>query len=98
MVVRKGAGTGCEPWTEEECAEEGVPGREDSLSKSSEAGGLRRSSEHWQAAWAWGARAKGPILGADSKVKASSVHDTSVVLRSGHVLHGDSKARRKRCC
>lgn len=61
-------------------------------------GRAQRSVGHWQAARAWNAGAEGPALGADCKVKASSVHDTSVVLRSGHVLHGDSKARRKRCC
>lgn len=83
---------------EEEFAEEGVSGGEHSLSNSSEAGGLRRSTGQGQAAWAWNARSAGLILGPGCKVKASSVCDTPVVLSSGHVLHGDSKSRKKGCC
>lgn len=67
-------------------------------SNSSEAGGLRRSVGPGQTAWAYHAGSEGLILGPGCKVKASSVHDTPGVLRSGHVLHGDSKSRRKRCC
>lgn len=53
---------------------------------------------HGQTAWAWNARSEGLILGPGCKVKASSVHDTPVVLSSGHVVHGDSKSRRKKHC
>lgn len=98
MVIRKRAGVCSEPWVEDEFTEEGVPGRQDSPSNGSGMEGSGGVWGHGQTVWAWNARSKGLILLPGCKVKVSGVHDTSVVLSSGHMLHGDSKSRWKHCC
>lgn len=75
-----------------------MPDVEDSLSNGPGAGGLRSVGAQAECMDLQcelkglypGPRAQGPV--------ASSVPDTSVVPSSGHVLHGDSKARRKCLC
>lgn len=77
-----------------------MSGLGDSLSHTAEAGGLGRAEwGSWADCPGPKCQVKGPRPGPRLQGPAAgSVDGTSVVPSSGHVLHGDSKARRKYHC